>query len=64
MTQDEIEQHAERIADTHLQDCEYSIVYEDEELEEASEDDWKAIHRHIQTRLVTVRDDLYPFAIS
>jgi hypothetical protein len=59
MTQEEIEAHAERIADAHLQDAEYSIVYEDEELEDATEEDWRAVHRHIQTRLVTVRADRY-----
>ncbi len=59
MTQEQIEQIAERIAEEHLSDIEYSVVYEDEELEEASEEDWKAIHSHIQTRLVTVRDDRY-----
>lgn len=64
MTQEEIEDHAERIADEILQNVEYSDVYEDEELEDASEDEWKAIHEHIQTRLVTVRDDLYPFRSS
>lgn len=64
MTKEEIEYHAERIADEILQSVEYSDVYEDEELEEASEDDWRAIHNHIQTRLVTVRDDLYPFPVT
>lgn len=59
MTQQEIEEHAERIADEYLQNIEYSDIYEDEELEEASEDDWRAIQAHIQTRLVTVRDDRY-----
>jgi hypothetical protein len=57
LTQEEIEEHAERIADAHLQDIEYSNVYEDEELENASEDDWRAIHAHIQRSLVTVRID-------
>jgi flagellar motility protein MotE (MotC chaperone) len=59
LTQEEIEEHAERIADEILQNVEYSQVYEDEELEDASEEEWKAVHAHIQTRLVTVRDDRY-----
>jgi hypothetical protein len=64
MTQGEIEQHAERIADVHLETIEYSDIYEDEELEDASEEDWQAIHRHIQTRLTTVRDDLYDILVA
>lgn len=61
LSQEEIEYHAERIADAHLEDAEYSIVYEDEELEEleATEEDWKAIHSHIQTELVTVSRRIY-----
>lgn len=59
MTQDEIEKHAERIADEYLETIEYSDIYEDEELEDASEEEWRAIQNHIQTRLVTVREDRY-----
>lgn len=59
MTQAQIEEHAERIADEILKDIEYAYVYEDEDLEDATEEDWQAIHRHIQTRLVTVRADRY-----
>jgi hypothetical protein len=59
MTQEEIEKHAERIADAYLETIEYSDIYEDEELEDASEEDWRAIQTHIQTRLVTIREDRY-----
>ena len=59
MTQEEIEKNAERIADAHLETIEYSDIYEDEELEDASEEDWRAIQTHIQTRLVTIREDRY-----
>lgn len=59
LTQAEIEEHAERIADVHLETIEYSDVYEDEDLEDATEEEWQAIHSHIQTRLVSVRDDRY-----
>ncbi len=61
MNQSEIEEHAERIADEILQNVEYSDVYEDEELDfvGSTEEDWRAIHAHIQTHLTTVRDDRY-----
>lgn len=54
MNEVEIQKHALRIAAWHLSDIEYSNVYEDDELEDASEDDWYAIHYFIQNRLKAV----------
>lgn len=47
LTDEEITNHALRIAQIHLDDMEYSNVYEDEDLEDASEDDWKAVRNRI-----------------
>lgn len=62
MTQEEIEEHAERIADEILSNVEYSQVYEDEELEDATEEDWKAVHSRIQS-LVSISEEGYDKAI-
>lgn len=55
LTDEEITEHALRIAQIHLDDMEYSNVYEDEDLEDASEDDWKAVRNRIYD-LVVVED--------
>lgn len=47
LTNEEITEHALRIAQEHLESIEYSNVYEDEELEDATEDDWKAVRSRI-----------------
>lgn len=47
LTDEEITNHALRIAQIHIDDMEYSNVYEDEDLEDASEDDWKAVRNRI-----------------
>lgn len=47
LTDEEITEHALRIAQVHLDDMEYCCVYEDEELEDATEDDWKAVRNRI-----------------
>lgn len=47
LTDEEITEHALRIAQEHLEAIEYSNVYEDEELEDATEDDWKAVRNRI-----------------
>lgn len=53
----ERENHAERIARQILENADYSYVCEDEELEDASEDDWRAIHDLIQRDMYAL---LYP----
>jgi len=53
LTPDEITEHALRIAQIHLDDMDYSNVYEDEELEDATEDDWKAVRNRIYDLAVT-----------
>lgn len=47
LTDEEITEHALRIAQEHLEAIEYSNVYEDEELEDATEDDWIAVRSRI-----------------
>lgn len=47
LTKEEITQHALRIAQEHLESIEYCNVYEDEELEDATEDDWQAVRNKI-----------------
>lgn len=54
MDEDEILDHAERIGTEILSDIEYCYIYEDPELEDASEEDWRAIHAAVQ-RLLAVR---------
>ena len=44
MTEDERKTHAIRLLYEVLSDIEYDYVYEDETLEDASEEDWRAIH--------------------
>jgi len=48
LTYEEKLAHAQRIALMHLEDAEYSIVYEDEELEDATEKEWHEIHDMIR----------------
>jgi hypothetical protein len=54
MNDKEIQEHAKRIANINLEDIEYAYVYEDENLENASEEDWLKIHDFIQRELVTI----------
>ena len=44
MTAEERKAHAIRLLHEVLSDIEYDYVYEDETLEDASEEDWRAIH--------------------
>lgn len=62
LTEDEIQEHAERIADEILSNVEYSQVYEDEELEDATEEDWQAVHSRIQS-LVSISEEGYDKAV-
>lgn len=52
LTDGEITDHALRIAQEHLESIEYSCIYEDEELEDATEDDWKAVLNRIYDLVV------------
>ena len=54
MSIEERRQHAIRIAGDILANAEYGWVYEDEDLEQASEEDWLAIHRLILDAKVLV----------
>jgi hypothetical protein len=49
MTQDEIRGHAARLILEHNAEYEFCLVYEDEELEDATEDEWRAIHATMYT---------------
>lgn len=53
MTEEEMRKHALLIAKNVLMDVDYSYVYEDETLEDATEEELKRIH-DIVTREVTV----------
>lgn len=53
MTEEEKKQHALRIARDLLADAEFSYVYEDEELEDASEEDIADIYRMLPYVQVT-----------
>ena len=44
MTEEEKREHALRIVTEILEDADFSYVYEDEELEDASDDDLRYIH--------------------
>ena len=44
MTEEEKREHALRIVTEILEDADFSYVYEDEELEDASDDDLRDIH--------------------
>ena len=57
MTEHEKREHALRIAAITLVDLEYSDVYEDEELEDATEPDWSDIHDIIVSQVrVSIED--------
>lgn len=43
MDQQEIRAHAERIIEMHNEEYEFCLVYEDDELEDASEVEWHQI---------------------
>lgn len=59
MNKDEIHQHARRILHGILLDgIEYSQVYEDEELEDADEDEWLAVHRRIHEMMSELTEAL------
>lgn len=57
MKQEEIRKHAQRIIEESVLDFEYSWVYEDEELEEYSEEVWQAIHDEMQRARIEVKWD-------
>lgn len=57
MTEDEKREHALRIASIELVDIEFCAVYEDEELEDATEADWRDIHNIIVSQVrVSIED--------
>lgn len=57
MTEEEKREHALRIAAEILSDVDFSYVYEDEELEDASEDDQRDIYRLIYREAKVFFDD-------
>jgi hypothetical protein len=61
MTKDEILAHALRLANIELECMEFCAVYEDEELEDASEADQRAIHRLVVTGVIRARIDSPPW---
>ena len=52
MTEDEKRYQALRITEGLVQDCEFSYVYEDEQLEDATEDELREIHDLIRNSVV------------
>jgi hypothetical protein len=51
---DRIREAAQRIADWHLQDAEFCLIYEDEECEDMTEDEWRQVHDLIQHSRATL----------
>lgn len=43
MTEEEKRQHALRLAKNHMEGFNYSDIYEDDDLQDATEDDWQDI---------------------
>ena len=54
MTPAELQEHAARILGQVVSDVEYSYVYEDDELAEASEDDQRAVHDLVNSAQIFV----------
>ena len=54
MTPEERRKHAERLIQLNHLDPEFSLVYEDEDLEDASEEDLRAIHDLMNRAKITV----------
>ena len=48
MDETEIRKVAQRIANWHLWDAEFCIVYEDEDCQDMTEDEWRRVHDLIQ----------------
>lgn len=63
LSNEERNEHATRIMYEVLQDLDYSLVYEDDELAElgADEDDWKAIHGKMSNPQVIIYIDGYGY---
>ena len=57
MTEDEKREHALRIAEDIIRNADYSFVYEDEELEYASEEDLEGIYQMLLYVKVGVTND-------
>lgn len=57
LTREEIRDHARRIITEHNGDYSYSLVYEDEELEERTDDDMLAVHDAMNKAQVRVTWD-------
>lgn len=52
MTPSEIDAHAARICDSYLEDgIEFCMIYEDEELTDATDDEWQAVHDAANAKL-------------
>lgn len=60
MTEAEHRHHAVRILGELIDDCDYSNVYEDEELADATEADWQQVHNLVTTARFTIR----PFGVA
>lgn len=54
MTPAELQEHAARILGQVVADVDYSYVYEDDELVEASEDDQRAVHELLNSAQIFV----------
>lgn len=50
----EVRAHAARLIVEHNTEFEFCLVYEDEDLAEATQDDWKAVHAAMYAATVTV----------
>lgn len=54
MNEAEVRAHAKRIIEAHNGEYEFCLVYEDDELDEATESDWRAIYDAMYAAQVTV----------
>lgn len=50
----EVRAHAARLIAEHNTEFEFCLVYEDEDLSEATEADWKAVHAAMYAAIVKV----------
>ena len=54
MHENEIRNHAKRLIEVHNEEYEFCLVYEDEDLEDVTEDEWQAIHDAMYAARITV----------
>lgn len=54
MNEEEVRAHAKRLIEAHNEEFEFCLVYEDDELDAASEDELRAVHDAMYAARLTI----------